>query len=276
MSTIRSITPGYFRALGMQLLRGRDLEWNESSTPIVVSRSAADAFWPGRSAIDRQIAFNINPTGYPVVGEVNDTRQTSLAISPGPIVYISMRRYARVFHTMTLIVRGSSSVEAMVATIRGVLHDVDPRLPLYNVQTMESIVDQSTAQQRLDITLLGIFAGAAMLLATLGIYGVVSYSVAQRRPEMGIRLTLGAERTDILRLVVGEGLSLTVIGVAIGIAGSLFATRLLQSLLFEIRPSDPLTFALSALALIVVAGLASYIPARRAAQVGPLVSMRAE
>ena len=276
MSTIRSITPGYFRALGMQVLRGRDLEWNEASTPIVVSKSAADAFWPGRSPIDRQIAFNINPTGYPVIGEVNDTRQTSLAISPGPIVYISMRRYARVFHTMTLIVRGSSSVDAMAATIRGVLHDVDPRLPLYNVQTMKSIVDQSTAQQRLDITLLGIFAGAAMLLATLGIYGVVSYSVAQRRHEMGIRLTLGAERADILRLVVGEGLSLTVIGVAIGAAGSLFATRLLQSLLFEIRPSDPLTFVLSAVVLIIVAGLASFIPARRAAQVDPLVSMRAE
>jgi len=115
-----------------------------------------------------------------------------------------------------------------------------------------------------------------MLLATLGIYGVVSYSVAQRRPEMGVRLTLGAQRADILRLVVGEGLSLTAIGVAIGVAGSLFATRLLQSLLFEITPSDPRTFVLSALVLVVVAGLASYIPARRAARVDPLVSMRAD
>lgn len=276
MSTIRSITPGYFRALGMHVLRGRDLEWNESSTPMVVSQSAAEAFWPGRSPLEKQIAFNVNPTGYPVVGEVNDTRQTSLAISPAPIVYVSMRRYARIFHTMTLIVRGSGSVDATVTTIRSVLREVDPKLPLYNVQTMASIVDQSTAQQRLDITLLGIFAAAAMVLATLGIYGVVSYSAAQRRPEMGVRLTLGAQRADILGLVVGEGLSLTAIGVAIGVVGGLFATRLLQSLLFGIKPSDPLTFALSAIVLLVVAGLASYIPARRAAQVDPLVSMRAE
>ena len=276
MSTIRSITPGYFRALGMQVLKGHDLEWNESTISMIVSKSAADAFWPGQSPLDKQIAFNTQPNGFPVIGEVNDTRQTSLTTAPAPIVYLSMRRYARVFHTMTLIVRGRGTVASTVATIREVLHEVDPALPLYNVQTMESIVDQSTAQQRLNIALLGVFASVALVLAALGIYGVVSYSVTQRRQEMGVRLTLGAQRADILRLVLGEGFALAAIGVAIGIAGGLVATRLLRSWLFEIGPGDPLTFTVAAASLVGVALVASYLPARRAASVDPLVTMRAD
>jgi ABC-type antimicrobial peptide transport system permease subunit len=276
MSTIRSITPGYFRALGIHLLRGHDLQWNESTSSMVVSKSAAAAFWPGQSPLDKQIAFNVNPTAFPVVGEVTDTRQASLATAPAPIIYVSMRRYARVFHTMTLVVRGSGSVDATVSTIRRALHDVDPKLPLYNVQTLESIVEQSTAQQRLDIALLELFAGAAMMLATLGIYGVVSYSVTQRRQEMGVRLTLGAQRGDILRLVVGEGLGSSMLGVTIGMVCGFFAARLFRSLLFDIQPSDPLTFAASGAAFVALAAIASLIPALRAACVDPLVSMRAE
>ncbi|HKW48100.1 MAG TPA: ABC transporter permease [Gemmatimonadaceae bacterium] len=276
MSTIRSITPGYFRALGMQVLKGRDLEWNESTVSMVVSKSAADAFWPRQTPLNREIAFNTQPNGFPVVGEVNDTRQASLTTAPAPIVYMFMRRYARVFHTMTLIVRGRGTVASTVGTIRDVLHEVDPTLPLYNVQTMESIVDQSTAQQRLNIALLGVFASAALVLAALGIYGVVSYSVTQRRQEMGVRLTLGAQRADILRLILGEGFALAAIGVAIGVGGGLLATRLLRSWLFEIGPGDPLTFTAAAASLVAVALIASYLPARRAARVDPLVTIRAD
>ena len=276
MSTIRSITPGYFRALGIQQVQGRDLEWNESTISMVVSRSAANAFWPGRSPLDKQIAFNTQPTGYPVVGVVNDTRQVSLTTAPAPIVYVAMRRYARVFHTMTLIVRGRGSVASTVGTIRQVLREIDPTLPLYNVQTMDSIVDQSTAQQRLNIALLGVFASAALILAMLGIYGVVSYSVSQRRQEMGVRLTLGAQGADIVRMVVGEGALLALLGVVFGVGAGLAAAQLLRSWLFEIAPSDPATFAASATGMIVVALLASYFPARRAARVDPLVSMRAD
>ena len=276
MSTIRSVTPGYFRALGMQLVKGHDLQWNEGTPSMVVSKSAADAFWPRQSPLDKQIAFNTQPVGFPVIGEVNDTRQVSLTTAPAPIVYMSMRRYARVFHTMTLIVRGRGTVASTVGMIREALHEVDPALPLYNVQTMESIVDQSTAQQRLNIALLGVFAGAAMVLAALGIYGVVSYSVTQRRQEMGVRLTLGAQRADILRLIVGEGFALAAIGVAIGVGGGVLATRLLRSWLFEIGPGDPLTFTAAAASLVVVALVASYLPARRAARVDPLVTMRAD
>ena len=276
MSTIRSVTPGYFRALGMTVLQGRDLQWNESAISMVVSQAAAKAFWPGESPVDKQIAFNTQPAGFPVVGVVNDTRQASLTTAPAPIVYVSMRRYARVFHTMTLIVRSRGSVAATVATVRQVLHDIDPALPLYNVQTMESIVQQSTAQQRLDIALLAAFAAAALALAVLGIYGVVSYSVTQRRQEMGVRLTLGAQRLDIIRLVLGEGALLAGIGVVIGVAGGAVATRLLRSLLFEIEPGDPRTFVIAAVSMITVALLASFLPARRAARVDPLISIRAD
>jgi len=243
---------------------------------MVVSKSAGEAFWPAQSPLDKQIAFNTQPNGFPVVGEVNDTRQFSLTAAPAPIVYMSMRRYARVFHTMTLIVRGRGTVASTVGMIREALHEVDPTLPLYNVQTPESIVDQSTAQQRLNIALLGIFATCALILAALGIYGVVSYSVTQRRQEMGVRLTLGAQHGDILRLIVGEGFTLAAIGVAIGVGGGLLATRLLRSWLFEIGPGDPLTFTGAAAVLVFVALLASYLPARRAAGVDPLVTMRTD
>ena len=274
MSTIRSVTPGYFRAVGIRLLAGHDLEWNEPSPSIIVSKAAADAFWSGRSPLDKEIAFNVTPTGYPVVGEAIDTRQVNLATAPAPIVYVSMRRYARVVRTMTLVVRSRADVAATVKTIRDVLHGIDPGLPLYNVQTLESIVDQSTAQQRLDESLLGSFAIAALLLATLGIYGVVSYSVTQRRQEIGVRLTLGAQPVDIVRLVLGNGMALAILGVVIGLAGAAFATRLVQSWLFQIGRGDPVTFGSAAAGLVAVALVASYLPARRAARVDPAITIR--
>jgi len=278
MSTIRSITPGYFRALGMHLIAGHDLEWNEPTTSIVLSKGAAEAFWPGQSVLDKSIGFNVQPTPYPIVGEVNDTRQASLATAPAPIVYLSMRRYARVFHTMTVVVRARPGVDVAttVATLRAALRSIDAALPLYNVQTMESIVEQSTAQPRLNIALLGVFASAALLLATLGIYGVVSYSVAQRRQEIGVRMTLGAQRSDIVRLVLGEGSALAIIGVGIGVVAALFATRLVRSMLFEIGAADPMTFIVVAVVLLIVALAASLVPARRAAAVDPLLAIRAD
>ena len=276
MSTIRSVTPGYFRALGMNVLRGHDLEWDEPTTSMVLSKSAADAFWAGQDVVGKQIAFNTQPNGLPIVGEVSDTRQQSLATAPAPIVYVSMRRYARLFKNLTLIVRGRGPIGSTVATMREALREADPSLALYNVQTMTSIVDQSTAQQRMNIALLGVFALAALMLATLGIYGVVSYSVAQRRQEIGIRMTLGAQPTDIIRLVLGEGARMAGVGALLGIAGALFATRLVQSWLFEIGAVDPLTFACAAIGLVVVALLATYVPAKRATNVDPLVTIRAE
>ncbi len=276
MSTIRSVTPGYFRALGMSVMRGHDLEWDEPTTSMVLSKTAADAFWPGQDVVGEQIAFNTQPNGLPIVGEVSDTRQQSLATAPAPIVYVSMRRYARLFKNMTLIVRGRGPIASTVTTMREALREADPSLALYNVQTMTSIVDQSTAQQRLNIALLGVFALAALLLATLGIYGVVSYSVAPRRQEIGVRMTLGARPADIMRLVLGEGARMAGVGAVIGVAGAFFATRLVQSWLFEIGAVDPVTFVGAAVGLVIVALVATYLPARRATKVDPLVTLRAD
>lgn len=276
MSTIRVITPGFFRAMGMRMLAGQDLAWNESGPSMVVSEAAAHAFWPGQDATEHQIAFNIEPTAYPIVGEVNDTRQVSLATAPAPVVYVSLRRYMRLFRTMTLVVRGSGDVASLMAAVRAAVHDVDPGLPLYNVQTLQSIVDQSTAQARLDTLLLALFGGAALLLAALGIYGVVSYSVTQRQQEIGVRLALGAEPGRVLRLVLGEGALLAIAGVAVGALGSAFATRLVQSWLYGIGRGDPQTFAAVAAILVVVSLAASLVPARRAMLVDPIIAMRGE
>ena len=174
MTTIRLVTPGFFRAMGMHLLGGGDIDWNEPAPTIVVSQSAVTKFWHGTSPVDRQIAFNTEPKAYRVVGVVNDTRQASLATPAGPIVFVSLRRNVRLFRTMTLVVRSRSDVASTVAIMREAVHELDPALPLFNVQSLQQIVDQSVAQPRLESILLTVFAMSALLLASLGIYGVIS------------------------------------------------------------------------------------------------------
>jgi putative ABC transport system permease protein len=173
-------------------------------------------------------------------------------------------------------VRGRGDPAAIVTTVRDAVREIDPELPLSSVQSMQEIVDQSTSQPRLNTALLEIFGGAALLLSGLGIYGVVSHSVAQRRQEIGLRMALGAQPANVLRLVLGEGAVLAAIGVVIGVVGALFATPLIQSWLFEIGRADPMTFAAVAAGLVVVSLVASYIPARRATRVDPLLAMRAD
>ena len=276
MSTIRYVTPGFFRALGMRMLGGHDVAWDEAAPTIVLSQTAAHTFWPNASAVDQQIAFNTQPTGYQIVGEVNDAAQTSLATPPAPVVYVSMRRSVRILHTMTLVVRGRGTAASLTPIVREAVHDIDPSLPIYNVQTLQSIVDQSVAQPRLNGALMAVFAAAALLLAALGLYGVVSYSVTQRRQELGLRVALGAEPGAVLRLVLGEGIALAAVGIAIGAVGALFAARIIRSWLFGIGTADPLSFAGVALLLAAVALAASYVPARRAARVSPLIAMRGD
>jgi ABC-type antimicrobial peptide transport system permease subunit len=242
----------------------------------VVSEAAARTFWPGETVTDKRIGFNVDTVGLPVVGEVNDSRQASLATAPAPVIYVSMQRYVQLFRTMTLVVRGRGDVAGTVGTIRDVVRGLDANLPLSNVQTLQDIVDASTAQARLNMTLLGVFAVVALLLATLGIYGVISYSVTERQQEIGIRVALGARAGDVLRLVVGEGAALALVGIVVGVAGAALATRLIQSWLFGIGRTDAATFAVVVLGMLGVALVASYIPARRAARVDPLRAIRAE
>ncbi len=275
MSTIRAVSPGFFKAMGMRVIAGHDLEWSEAGPSMVVSDAAVKAFWPGRGIEGKEIAFNVQPKGLPVVGAVNDTRQTSLATAPGPVVYVSLRRYLRLFRTMTLVVRGTLDEAAMVGSIRRAVHQQDPGMALYNVQTLQGIVDQSTAPTRLNTLILAVFGGAALLLAGLGIFGVISYAVTQRRQELGVRLALGAAPARVLGLVLGEGALLSGAGILIGGVAALFATRLVQSWLFGIGRTDPVTFVAVALGLLLIALLASLAPALRAMRVDPLVVLTA-
>ncbi|HEX5432820.1 MAG TPA: FtsX-like permease family protein, partial [Candidatus Angelobacter sp.] len=178
--------------------------------------------------------------------------------------------------TLTLIVRTKGNPQGLVSLVRSEMASVAPNIPLYNIETMEQYLASSSAQARFNTVLLGIFASLALLLAAVGLYGVVSYSVSQRTQEIGIRMALGAKKRDVLRMVVGQGLKLALIGVAIGILGALALTRLLTSMLYSVKPTDPLTFTAVSLVLIAVALLACYIPARRAARVDPMVALRCE
>jgi hypothetical protein len=262
--------------MGMHMLAGRDVAWDEAAPTMVLSQTAAHAFWPNAGAIDQQIAFNTQPTGLQIVGEVNDAAQTSLATPPAPVVYVSMRRSVRLLHTMTLVVRGRGDAAPLAPLVREAVHDIDPGLPIYNVQTLQSIVDQSVAQPRLNGALMAVFAAAALLLAALGLYGVISYSVTQRRQELGLRVALGAQPGAVLRLVLREGAMLAGVGIAVGAVAALFAARLIRSWLFGIGTADPASFAGVALVLAAVALAASYLPARRAARVSPLIAMRGD
>jgi len=276
MTTIRLVTPGYFKAMGMHVLAGSDMVWSEPAPTIVLSQSAASTFWRGTSAVDRQIAFNTEPTGYRVVGVVNDTRQASLATPAGPILYVSLQRNVRAFRTMTLVVRSRSDLASTVSIMREAVRELDPALPLFNVQSLEEIVDQSVSQPRLESILLTVFAISALLLASLGIYGVISYSVTQRRQEIGVRLALGAQTADVIRMVLTEGAVLALAGIAIGSALALSATRLVASSLQGIVPVSALSFGAVASGLLLVALVASAVPAWRASDIDPLMALRRE
>jgi putative ABC transport system permease protein len=273
MVAATAITPGYFRAIGVSLLRGDDVAWTRAQ--IVVSEGAARRLWPGEEALGKRIAFGTRDTlGIEVVGIVPDAHNRGLEVDPPAMIYLGYESATSIARTMTLVVRGSGDAAAIVATTKRVLREVDPLLPLYNVRTVREIVDQSVARPRLNTTLMTLFATVAAVLAILGIYGVVSYSVTQRAHEIGVRMALGAQRRDILRLVLREGAGLAAIGAVLGIIGAFAGTVVIRSWLFGIEEKDPLTMVVTSLGLVLVAMIASYLPARRAARVDPVVAMR--
>ena len=276
MSTIVVVTPGYFRAMGQSLLQGREIEWSDARPTIVLSETAARAFWPGESAVGHRLAIGPDPLGNEIVGVARDTRRISLSTPPAPVVYVSLPRYSALLRSMTLVVRGRGDVATIVAATRAAVHQADAGLPLYSVQTMQEVVDLSLAQPRLEASLLTLFGTIAFLLAMLGIYAVISYSVTHRQQELGVRMALGATRRDVLRLVLLEGAALSAIGIAIGVLGALGATRLLGSWLFGVGRSDLATFGGVAAGLMLAALAACYAPARRATRVDPLVVMRGD
>jgi predicted permease len=270
----RMVSPDYFRALRIPLLRGRSFvpAGETDKNTIIVSATMARRMWGDVDPIGRQI--QAGPNGlFTVVGLVGDVRQLDLSITPAPAMYLSTARF--VWPTMTIIVRAEDRAQP-AALIRNSVRAQDAQLATFNVRKMEDLIDQSAAQPRLQASLIGLFAVLAALLAAIGIYGVLAYLVSQRSQEIGIRMALGAGRPAVLRLFLSRGLWLAATGVAAGVAGSLGTARWLSSLLFEVRARDPWTIAAAATIVAVVALAASYIPARRATRVDPLIALRTE
>jgi putative ABC transport system permease protein len=275
------VTPGYFEAMKLRLKRGRflsDADDENAPLAVLISETAAQRWWPNQDAIGRRIkvpGFDSSPPPWrTVVGVVEDVKQAGLNAPHTMQVYLPHAQYSTQY--LTLVVRTGSDPLSVSGEIRREVARLDSELPVSNVASMDQVMSDSVAPQRFSAALLGSLAGLGLLLATVGVYGVLSYSVSQRTREIGIRIALGAGRRDVLALVVGNGLKLLVIGVIAGTIAALLVTRLMSNLLFGISATDPLTFAGVAIFLSVVALLASCIPARRAAKVDPMVALRYE
>jgi predicted permease len=271
--------PNYFRVMGIPLLRGRGFDPRDDGTHgqvLIINEGMARRFWPQEDPLGKRIKIG-PPENQPwvtIVGVVKDVSQKGLDSNVGFATYEPLAQ--RPWNTVQLVVRSAGDPAAVTASVRAELRRLEPALLIDQIQTMAQRIGQSVAPRRLNLVLFGLFAGLALLLASVGLYGVVAYTAVQRTQEFGIRIALGAEPRDVLRLVLGQGLRLALIGVAIGIGAALVMTRLLTTLLFEIQPTDPFTIAGVAMLLTAVALLACWLPAHRATGVAPTIALRWE
>jgi len=273
------ITPDYFCAMGIRLLRGRTFTWadNAGSLPVaIINESAARQYWPNEDAMGKRVKLEDGsaPVWREVVGIVRDVRQDSLVKAGRPEVYAPLLQVPVSYMALAIRTRGEPT--ALTAAVRQAVMAVDKDQPLFLIKTMEQVVEDSVAGRRFQMSLLAIFATTALGLAAIGIYGLMSYAVNQRTHEIGIRMALGAKRGDVLRLVVRHGMMLAIFGVLLGTVGGLLLTRFLSSMLYGVGVNDPATFLSVATLLVGVAALATYIPARRAMRVDPMVALRYE
>jgi putative ABC transport system permease protein len=275
------VTPGYLAAVGIRLVRGRLLtEADHENAPLVVliSNTAAERWWPHQDPIGRRVkvpGFDYQPQPWrTVVGVVQDVKQAGLDAPPTMQIYLPHAQYRNGY--LTLVVRTKSDPLALAAEVRRQVTEADPEQAVSNIASMDQVLFDSIASRRFSATLLGTLAGLGLLLASVGVYGVISYGVSQRTREIGIRMALGAARGDVLSLVVGEGMKLLLLGVGAGAISSLLLTPVLSGLLFGVSPRDPVAFAASAVFLAAVALLACYVPARRASRIDPMVALRYE
>ena len=282
---IRMITPDYFKVMKMSVRRGRDFtEADSVGAPpaIIVNETYARRTFPNADPIGQSLTVE-GTRAHQIVGVVNDVKQFGLGDPAPGAVFIPLAqapdivmRAARRYVTMKFAVRTSGDPLALGAAVKQELLKVDPSLPLTNMRSLEQIVGRSLAGQRFYSTLLSLFAAIGLLLAGVGVYGVMSYAVTQRTHEIGVRVALGARAGDVLKLIVGKGLALALAGVALGLGASFGLTRLMKDFLFGVEPADPLTFGLVAVSLTVVALAACYVPARQATKVDPMVALRRE
>ena len=275
-----NVSPGYFGVMGIPLLRGRLFRDSDSmsSPPVaVISETLAKKFFPNQDPLGKQLIFGFPPNGNisrEIVGVVSDIRNESLAKDPGPMMYVPIDQEP--IWGSEIVVRSGLSTSAIAAAIRTETHKIDKNLPVTHIESLPDAVTGSVAEPRFRAELLGLFGCSALLLAGIGIFGVMSFSVSRRTQEIGTRMALGATPASVWRLVIGESARLVGLGLAVGIPAALVLTRYLSTLLFGIRPADPLTFAVVALLLTLVALAAAYFPARRAMRVDPIVALRCE
>ena len=277
--SVRRATPGYFRTMGIPVLSGRDFSLADTSSDkavAVISRSMANLFWPGENAIGKRFRISFTPeTVREVVGVVDDIRDRGLQIlEPVTMLYLPIRQDDT--NTVSLVVRGDGDVTRLTPGITKVLGEIDPELPIRNIQTMDEIVATTLSQQRYSMWLFAALAGLAFLLASVGIYGVLAYSVRSRVTEISIRMALGASPAGVTRLVIAEGMKPTLIGMILGALGANALGGLLSKLIYGVSPTDPLTFLVVALLLMGVALVACAIPAYRATRIQPVQALRGE
>lgn len=275
----RVVSPGYFSTMGIPFVQGRDFNEQDkvdSTQMVVITEKTARHFWPNENPIGKRLKPGSSTSQSPwreVIGIVKDVRQNDFVAEPKLQMYLVYRQTSA-FAPNALVVRTAVDPLSLGSTVQRTIWDVDKDQPVSDLNTMENIVAHAVARQRFSMLLLGIFAGLALVLAAVGIYGVMSYSIAQRTREIGIRMALGAKRIDVLKLAMGQGLRLVVVGVALGLVAAFVLTRVMASLLFGISATDPLTFIAISLVLLAVAMLASYIPSVRAMKVDPMVALR--
>lgn len=276
---VRAVSPGYFRSMGIPMLRGRDFSAHDTADApavVIINQTLARTFWPGQNPLGRHLTYSWG-TLIPVevVGVVGDARLVTLSDDDiRPAIYCPQLQQPH--NAMTFVIKTAGDPAGWASAARGAIHQIDPNQPLSDIEPLEAVLADSLARPRLVALLLAIFGGAALLLAAIGIYGVMMYIVTARTQEIGVRVALGASQARVLRLVVGQAMAMAGLGIAIGMAGALALTHLLGTLLYGVTPTDPLTFTAVALLLALVAAAASLLPARRAAAVDPMVAMRAE
>jgi putative ABC transport system permease protein len=289
LTAVLPVSSGYFQALGIPLLRGRYFTRDEDRfgppQVVVVSEAFVKKYFPNEEAIGKSITLGIshdtaedNKTSVTsrgeIVGVVRDVKQRQLREQPYPAVYLPHGTFPE--SDMSFVVRSSADPSTLTGAIRRRVSAIDPEMPVYAVETMTGAISGSLTEPRFFTVLLGGFAGLALLLAALGIYGVISYGVAQRTRELGIRIALGATNERILRLVLGQAIALIVVGLIAGVGGAVVLVRLLASVLYGVDPRDLATFIIVPIVLAGVGVLASYLPARRASRVDPVIAMRIE
>ena len=271
----QQVSDDYFRTIGVPLIRGRIFSATDRQggpQVSVINRSMAEHFWPGADPLGARISFDGGKEWATVLGVVGDVRQRDLVSLPGDQIYLSTRQFPP--GASMILVRTVADPMSVARTIRGTVRGMDPEQPVDHFRTLAEVRASSIASPRLTAILLALFAGLALLITAAGIGGVLAFSVSQRAHEFGIRMALGANAGDVVRMVGRQGMRLVIAGLAIGLAGSLALARLLAGLLYGVRPTDPITFFGAALLLAAVASLACFLPARRATQADPMVTLR--